>query len=105
MLSQLSVIHSDKEKNNMYTDQDTAEDCRNIANNIMFKLMKAGDGFTKDDFRKAARSYQMYPDLIEEFSSSYFRMFEDAGYIQKTDESRVSEKNGLQIAVWVKTEE
>lgn len=85
----------------MYSNENTYDECCCIANDIMFWLIKTGDEFTSEDFCKAARSYKMFPDLIQEFSRSYFKMFEKSGYIKQTD--RLSEKDSLPI--WVSVEE
>ena len=90
----------------MYSDEIVAtNNCQSIAHDIMCSLIEFNDGFTVDDFFKAAREYGMPPDLIEKYSKTYFRSFEAAGYIEQTDRSVVSKRAGVHLTVWIKVKE
>lgn len=90
----------------MYSDEIiTSNGCQAIANDIMFGLMQQDVEFTADEFYKAARFHGMPPDLIKKYAGSYFKIFQAAGYIQKTDRYRLSERNGsTPLPVWVKVQ-
>ena len=63
-----------------------------IANEIMFELVNASKAFSKDDFYKKARVYQMPPNFMAELVGQGFDEFRNAGYIRKTGETVVSER-------------
>lgn len=61
-----------------------------IANEIMFELINAHKPFSKDDFYKEARSYQMPPNFMAELAGRSFNEFRNAGYIKQTGETITS---------------
>jgi hypothetical protein len=89
----------------MKDDGITYSDYANMADEIMFWLIKRGEEFTADDFYDQARNENMPPDLIRKFSGSYFKKYQAAGYIQQTDRFELSKRNGSSpLPVWIKKE-
>lgn len=87
----------------MHDNQPTEAHWQCEANGIMFDLKDRLTEFTADDFYRAARAVQMPPELIKRFAGSFFRRFQAAGYIVKTDRFLLSERNGsTPLPIWTK---
>ena len=63
-----------------------------VVNEIMFELINAHKAFSKDDFYKGARAYQMPPNFMGELAGRSFDDFRNAGYIRKTGDTIISER-------------
>lgn len=74
------------------------------ATEIMFGIIEQSpDGFTADEFYTLARQRTLPPDVIKRFAGKLFREFQASGYIEKTDNYRLSERNGsTPLPIWRK---
>ena len=71
-----------------------------IGNQIIFALMNKEE-WTADDFYTGARSWSMPPAIIKRLAGALFRQFQAAGYIEKTDRFRLSDRNGsAPLPIW-----
>jgi hypothetical protein len=69
----------------------------------MFALVESNMEFSADDFYVKARESEIPPDLIKRFAGSSFKQFKAAGYIEKTDRYKLSERNGsTTLPIWTK---
>ncbi|MEI6192874.1 MAG: hypothetical protein WCS42_00935 [Verrucomicrobiota bacterium] len=84
------------------SDEKTPSEWAYIGNNIMFALMEQ-DEFSADDFYTGARSWAMPPATIKRLAGALFRQFQAAGYIEKSDRYRLSDRNGsAPLPIWQK---
>jgi hypothetical protein len=91
---------------NMDLNENTYSECCRIADEIMFKIIRIHSEFTADTFYECARSNNMPPAIIKKLAGSVFKQFQAAGYIQKTDRYRLSQRNqSTPLPVWIKAEE
>ena len=88
----------------MPKSETTKAEYAKIAQQIMITIVRTHDEFTADAFYEVANSYKMPPDLIKRFSGSFFRKFQAAGYIKKTNYYRLSARNSRPLPVWIKAE-
>jgi hypothetical protein len=71
-----------------------------VADEIMFELLNAHKPFSKDDFYKKARAYQMPPNFMADLAGRSFNEFQNAGYIRKTGETIISERWPNILDLW-----
>lgn len=92
-------------KNTNYIEERDIAEYQRISTSIMFQLKESGEKFSADDFYSKARAESMPPELIKKFSGSLFRQYQAAGYIEKTGEYVLSNRNGSSpLPVWIATE-
>lgn len=71
-----------------------------VANEVMFELINTRKAFSKDDFYKEARAYQMPPNFMADLAGRSFDEYRNAGYIRKTGETIVSERWPNVLDLW-----
>jgi len=68
----------------MFNNYDESQDVESTADEIMFRLIRANEDFSKDDFYKLAREQSMPPRFMQELAVEKFLEFERVGYIKRT---------------------